>query len=397
METQTFLLTTTFFPPYHIGGDATHVYHLSCELAKRGHDVHIIHLMNAYSWQRKGEPEATQYPLPENVVVHPLQSSIGKLAPALSYISGIPLSLRRDIEAILKDVKPDVLHHHNIAGFGPWIFGLQAPVRLYTAHDHWLICQMNGCLDYAGRMCNSSRNCIFCSVMSGRPPQLWRYSPILQKKLQNIDMIIAPSEYLKKRLTASGIHNPITVIPNFVPEPLEPGPALFKDPYFLFVGVLEKHKGILDLVNTFIELKSEIGKKLVIAGNGSEFNNIKELISREKCDDNIILLGNVSDYSILSNLYSFTEAVIVPSLVFENCPMVVLESLAHRTPVITSNMGGLPELVQRYKNCLIFNSSGEIKHIIKNYRKKFTPLTPNTLFFNYYYYDYKRIICKMNS
>lgn len=369
MESLSFLFTTTFFPPYHLGGDATHVYHLSCELAKRGHEVHVIHWMDSYYWQRKGEPDAIQYPLPGNVVVHPLWSSMGKFAPPLSYISGIPFSLRRDINTITKDVKPDVIHHHNVAGFGPWIFGLQAPVRVYTAHDHWLICQMNGCLDFAGRICNSPRNCFFCSARSGRPPQLWRYSPILKKKLKNIDVIISPSEYLKQRLAASGIKNRIAVIPNFIPEPLEPGPPLYTEPYFLFVGMLEKHKGILELVNIFVELKSELNAKLLVAGNGSLGSNIDTIISHNNCGQKIIRLGRIDDFSIISNLYSYADAVIIPSHA-ENCPLVAIEALAHGTPIFTSDAGGLPDITRRLDSDFIFTTPEELRNILLKYDKK---------------------------
>jgi glycosyltransferase involved in cell wall biosynthesis len=369
MEPLSFLFTTTFFPPYHLGGDAIHVYHLSCELAKRGHAVHVIHLMDSYYWQRKGEPDANLYPLPGNVVVHPLWSSLGKFAPPLSYISGIPFSLRDNIETIAMDVKPNVIHHHNVAGFGPWIFGLQAPVCLYTAHDHWLMCQMNGCLDFVGRICNSPRNCIFCSAMSGRPPQLWRYSSILKKNLKNIDMIITPSEYLKQRLIAYGVKNRITVIPNFIPEPLEPGPPLYTDPYFLFVGMLEKHKGILELVNIFVELKSGLNAKLLIAGTGSLGPKIDTIISHNNCGDKIIRLGRIDDFSIISNLYSYANALIIPSQA-ENCPLVALEALAHGTLIFTSDAGGLPEITRRLNSEFIFTTPEELRNILLKHDKK---------------------------
>ena len=46
-------MTSTFYPPYHIGGDAVHVKYLAEELAKRGHEVHILHSIDAYNVKRK--------------------------------------------------------------------------------------------------------------------------------------------------------------------------------------------------------------------------------------------------------------------------------------------------------------------------------------------------------
>jgi glycosyltransferase involved in cell wall biosynthesis len=369
METLCFLFTTTFFPPYHIGGDATHVYHLSCELAKRGHEVHVIHSLDSYYWQKKGNPEASQYPIPDNVIIHPLKSPIGGAESVISYLSGIPFSLRHNFFRILKEVKPDILHHHNIAGFGPWVFGLDAPIKLYTAHDHWLICQMNGCLDFRNRLCYNPSICAICSILSGKPPQFWRYTNYLQKNLQNIDTIISPSEYLKKRLIESGISVPITVIPNFIPEPSEPGPPIFNYPYFLFVGVIERHKGILDLVNTFIQLRDKTERKLLIAGNGSLRQNIEDIISRNNFGQKIIMLGRVEE-SILSNLYSYADALIIPSQFYENCPMVALEALAHGTPIITSDVGGLPEITRKLDPGLIFTTPENFRTILLLYNQK---------------------------
>jgi len=368
METLSFLFTTTFFPPYHIGGDATHVYHLSCELAKHGHEVHVIHSLDSYYWQKKDNPELTQYPLPDNVTIHSLKSPIGKAEPILSYLSGIPFSLRKKVSSLVTEINPDILHHHNIAGFGPWVFGLDAPVKLYTAHDHWLICPIYGCLNFKNRLCYSPSNCVLCTVLSGKPPQCWRYTNYLQNKLRNIDVIISPSEYLKGRLIESGIILPIEVIPNFIPEPSEPGPRIFKDPYFLYVGVLENHKGILDLINIFHDIDARNHKKLVIAGNGSEYDYIKKIISKNNLNDNILLLGRV-DESKLSNLYSYADAVIIPSKFFENCPMVGLESIAHGTPIISSAVGGLPEITGKIDTRLVYHLAEELRGIITMFEK----------------------------
>ena len=52
MDTLKFLLTSTFYPPYHLGGDAVHVSYLAEELVKRGHEVHVLHSLDAYIIKR---------------------------------------------------------------------------------------------------------------------------------------------------------------------------------------------------------------------------------------------------------------------------------------------------------------------------------------------------------
>jgi len=98
--------------------------------------------------------------------------------------------------------------------------------------------------------------------------------------IKHVDNVITPSDYMKEKLKEFGLKGNFTTIPNFVAEPLKTGSPIYKFPYFFFVGILEEHKGILNLVSTFVEIKDEVSPKLVIAGSGSLENEIKEIISK---------------------------------------------------------------------------------------------------------------------
>ena len=52
METAKILMVSTFYPPYHLGGDAIHVKYLADELSKAGHEVHVIHSLDAYNLKK---------------------------------------------------------------------------------------------------------------------------------------------------------------------------------------------------------------------------------------------------------------------------------------------------------------------------------------------------------
>lgn len=372
MKPLTFLFTTTFFPPYHIGGDATLVYHLANELAARGHNIHIIYLPDSYRWQRRSIPSVNNYPIENNIHLKPLYSSLGKFSSILTYMMGNPTSHCNTIKKIVAEVRPDIIHHHNIAGFGPWVFKLPAPRKLYTVHDHWLICQLNGLLNWEQKPCCNQKSCFSCSLLSGKPPQLWRYLNYLQYCLSSIDLIISPSSYLKRRLYDHGLQNQIEVLPNFIPKPEINKSNPFPFPYFLFVGVLEKHKGILELIDLFIELSIHSKAKLVVAGNGTLANFIDNKIKDNRCEEFIIRIGRV-DNLVLSSLYLHAEAVIIPSQFYENCPMVALEAISHGTPIITSNFGGLPEITSKINPNYIFRNFSELRDIIMSFdinRKK---------------------------
>lgn len=339
-----FVMITTFYPPYHVGGDAIHVYNLSNELAKLGHEIHIIHNIDSFYWQRK-QKSGVQYPNHENIKIYSIKSPIGKLSPVISYIFGSPFPMTGDIFKIIDKIKPDVLHHHNIAGFGPHILRAKARKVIYTAHDHWLLCAKNDFIRYDGNTCNGKSNCFLCSFLSKKPPQLWRKSSILADAFKNID-IITPSNYMKERLKKQVVANRIITIPNYVPNPPKTEIIHSKIPYLLFVGVLERNKGILNLIESFSSIKNEIDCKLVIVGSGSLENKIKKIVSEKSLSHNIEVLGRIDDIKKLSNLYANSLAVVLPSLCLDNCPLVALEALANGTPIIVTNKGGMPEIVE---------------------------------------------------
>ena len=364
METLTYLMASTFYPPYHIGGDAIHVYHLSNELAKRGHEVHVIHLLDFYYFKRKEVPKEG-YENRENVFIHPIKSPLGNLSLISAYVLGKSPYIDKMVEKVVKEVKPDVLHHHNISGFGPSILRYEAHRILYTAHDYWLICPLNNLMKYNGSLCNGFNFCIVCPLLSRRPLQIWRYTNDIDRIIKKVNTIITPSNYMKMRLQEFGIDKQIGTLPNFVIAPVKDGMPLFKYefPYFLFVGVLERHKGILELVNVFIEIKDKISAKLLIVGEGALKEKINEIVVRNNCQDKIKLLGKIDNIS-LNNLYANASAVTIPSIWPENNPLVALEALANGAPVVVSNLGGLPEIAEKIDESLIFGDLEELKKIL---------------------------------
>lgn len=111
------LMLTTFYPPYHLGGDALHVYNLSNELAKLRHEVHVIHSIDAYYLSRR-IPHSGNYLNHEKVFLHPLESRLGVIAPLISEFVGLSHPLSRQALKVVEEIKPDVIHHHNITAFG---------------------------------------------------------------------------------------------------------------------------------------------------------------------------------------------------------------------------------------------------------------------------------------
>jgi len=375
MESLKLLMTSTFYPPYHVGGDAIHVYYLANELVRLGHEVHVIHNLDSYFWQNREMPKADFELSPdERPITHQVRSPFRKLAPLMTYIMDISYPVSKDIDKLVAKVKPDVLHHHNIAGFGPSLLKLKAPRVLYTAHDYWIICQKSTLMRSDRTFCDRPSSCNLCMLASRRPPQLWRYKNLKRLYSKNVDVIIAPSDFMMHQLVSAGLLNEISVIPNFVPNPIiyDSENFEFDFPFFLFAGVLDWHKGILNLLSSFMSIRDDVSAKLLIAGYGPLQRKIEKEIHDNNCSDKVIFLGKVSPIKLMY-IYSKALAVVIPSIWPENCPLVALESLACGTPVIASNVGGMHEIVINdiYNKSIIYDPySDELISILKGIKDK---------------------------
>jgi len=355
-------MTSTFYPPYSIGGDATHVKYLAEELVKIGHEVHVFYNRDAYEVKRRNLPQIVE---PQDIFLHEFKSN-SNFSPYAAYFFGNSPAIYKKFNALVKQIRPDIIHHHNISLLGYNILknhGTSANV--YTAHDFWLVCPQNNLLRN-GKECNVP-SCFTCSLKSKKPPQLWRYYRNFKEAVGNIDLIIAPCEYLQRRI-AQEINVRSEVIRNFAPLPPNHISRTSYSDYFLFVGGLEDHKGIMNLLEVFRKSQHRIGAKLLIVGRGSLRTRIKQFIREYSLDNLVIFLGSVPSEELYS-LYQNAYALIVPSIWPENSPLVIMEALSVGTPSIVSNMGGLPEIVRTGKCGLIFNNFEELSNILINFPK----------------------------
>jgi glycosyltransferase involved in cell wall biosynthesis len=274
----------------------------------------------------------------------------------------------KKFDRLVGEVKPDVVHHHNISLLGYDLLKKRSNyLNLFTAHDYWLICQQNNLLKEKRGLCQRRRNdsCFFCALKCGRPPQIWRSFRGFKKTIEEIDLIISPSDHLKEIL-AKEIGVKTITLQNFVPPPPKKiAPATLSN-YFLFVGKLEKHKGILNLLQAFKELQRE-NLRLVILGDGSLKTNVVDYIHKNSLTNLVFYKGFVGKEELYP-LYKNALALVIPSVCSENAPLAALEAFSVGTPVIGSNKGGLPEIVRKLDSTLIFEDWGQLKNILKSFK-----------------------------
>jgi len=334
-------MITTFYPPYNFGGDGLFVQRLSNELAIRGHSVDVIHCIDSYRLLTR-KKQKTTYDDHPNVIVHGLKSPFGLLSPLATQQTGFSFFKSARIRQILEKGF-DVIHYHNISLVGgPKILEYGEGIKLYTMHEYWLVCPTHVMFRFNREACFYPK-CFLCILTYKRPPQLWRYFDLFNDALKHVDAFIAPSRSCKQIHHRMGLDLPIIHLPNFV---VSKGPEFteseqMKDelpdgPFFLFVGRLEKLKGLQTLIPVF---RRYLKAQLLIAGTGNYEPYLRRLAGDS---NNIRFLGHLSEQQ-LHTIYRQATALLIPSLCMEIFSLVILEAFREQTPAFVKSLGSLPE------------------------------------------------------
>jgi glycosyltransferase involved in cell wall biosynthesis len=348
-----FCMVTTFYPPYHSGGCATYVRALSRALVAQGHEVEVIHCLDAYRLAHKREPNAEA--ADEGILVHRLESRFGFLSPLISQQTGYP-GLKSSAERAILARPFDVVNFHNISLIGgPAILSWsRAPVTLYTLHEHWLLCPTHFFWKNRSKPCDRP-TCFRCSIVSGIPPQLWRYTTLVQRAVAHVDALLAPSEYTATRHREAGLPR-VQVLPLFsaIGPPPESVPRRGDRPRFLFVGRLVAAKGIVPLLEEFALLPAY---DLHVIGDGELRGKLE---SRFAAYPNVRFLGHVPQSELIP-AYQEATALIFPSLVPETFGLTIVEAFACATPAIVHDVGGSRELVDETGGGFVYRTREELR------------------------------------
>ncbi len=352
-----FAFVTTFYPPHNFGGDGIGIQRLARGLVKAGHHVTVIHDVDAYNVLHKGAEPLPQSE-PEGLEVIRLRSGLGLLSPLLTQQLGRPVINGGRIAQILDEGKFDVVNFHNISlAGGPGILKYGTGLKLYMAHEHWLVCPTHVLWRHNREVC-TGRECLKCQLVYRRPPQLWRRTALLERELHHVDAFIAMSEFSRQKHKEFGFPREMEVLPYFLPDPERGGARVggaspHPRPYFLFVGRLEKIKGLDDVIPVFRDYPAA---DLVIAGDGEYAGTLQ---AKAAGMDNVRFLGRVA-LEELRRYYEHAIALVVPSVCFETFGIILIEAFKQSTPVIARRIGPFPEIVETAGGGELFSTRDEL-------------------------------------
>lgn len=351
------------------GGSETYIFKLGEQLQYMGHEVEYFGMEHE---KRIVGNHAESYT--SNMDFH-----TGKLQRML-YPFKILYSreARCKIRVVLKDFSPDVVHLNNFTyQLTPSIL---YEIRKYekssghsvkivaTMHDLQLVCpnhmMINGITGEPCELCLSGkfRHCARGKCIHGSTVKsiLGMLESRLYRSLHTYRMIhtiICPSRFIESKLKANPDINGRTVmLRNFI-SVSEPTGQKAENSYVLYFGRYSEEKGVGTLVRAAKELP-EI--PFIFAGKGPLEEEVNAV-------SNVQNKGFVTGTE-LADLIANASFSLIPSECFENCPFSVMESQLLGTPVIGSNMGGIPELIRQGINGELFESGSveDLKEKIRN-------------------------------
>jgi len=255
-------------------------------------------------------------------------------------------SSARVVRELLDRERPEVVHTHNLKGLG---FGIPRVIRsmglrhVHTLHDVQLAVPSG--LIVKGRE----------RAFGTADPLSIAFASAVRSLIGSPDLVLSPSKFLLRFYEERGffplsekilLANPA---PSAKPAPRAPSAGT----RFLFLGQVERHKGILLLIEAFRRLSKDRPKiRLDIVGGGSASDAAMRAAGK---DVRIVFYGKRNPAQF-SEMFSKVDYAIVPSLCYENAPNVVVESFAYGVPVIAADIGGAAELIRPGENGLTFEA-----------------------------------------
>ena len=349
------LMVNKFLHPN--GGSETYIFKLGAQLQSMGHEVQY------FGMEHEGRIVGNRANAYTTDMDFHGGSKLAKLTYPIKTIYSA--EARRKIRLVLDDFQPDVCHLNNfnyqltpsiILEIRKWEKQTgHKCIIIYTAHDAQLVCPNHlmknpntgeiccRCLDGHYQYCVKGR-CIHGSLAKSIVGTIeaifWKWMGVYKQ----LDAIICCSHFIKSKLDTNPILALKTIVMHNFVNPAE-YKAVQKKDYVLYFGRFSQEKGIATLVQVAKTLP-EIS--FIFAGTGP----LEYLLEGIPNIKNVGFLTGES----LEMLIREARFTVFPSECYENCPFSVMESQMYGTPVLGSDIGGIPELIQVNETGELFES-----------------------------------------
>ncbi len=378
------LIANNIYPPIMAGGAELIVAMLAERLVERGHRVTVVSTCSPnsepYPVEVRGGVEVIRF-FPKNIYWHWERGDRRGYEKALWHLRDAWNTGAGDrFKQILAEHKPDVLHTHLIDGMSAilWRKAKQAGVPvIHTAHDYHLLCPRALLLTKSLKICTDPQ--LGCRIYRG-----WHI-----RTTKDIDLFCSPSQFLINKHIESGLKaKSTTVMRNGIvlPTQIDKKQTETKTKRFIFAARLTIEKGCEVLLEALKLLPADLPFEFSIAGKGDYAEKFIELANN---DQRIRYIGYISGEE-KDAIFKNSDLLLIPSLWYENAPVVIVEAAAYKLGVIGSNIGAIPEFVQHEKTGLLFEAGNarsladaiiravSDKQILQNLEQFTAPLLANS-------------------
>ncbi|HEX4680561.1 MAG TPA: glycosyltransferase family 4 protein [Gaiellaceae bacterium] len=310
------VLMTGIWPP-DIGGPATHGPDFASFLRDRGHEVHVVTMADQepterpvpVEWVTRGRPFVVRYP----------------------EVAAVGFRLARRADVVYATATYAAAAAAAVGARRPLVTKLVSDPAYERARRYGLF---SGTLE------------AFQSAHGARTLALKR---LRTSALRRATRIIVPSRYLADFAGSWGLdRSRIEVLTNPAPPPIDVEPSVLAQGTFVFVGRLAEQKA---LPVALAALREVPDARLLLIGDGPERESLERRTHELGLDDRVRFLGSVSRDEVLRYLAGARAAVL--SSAWENLPHAAVEALSVGTPVVSTAVGGVPEVVRDGENGLL--------------------------------------------
>lgn len=272
--------------------------------------------------------------------------------------------VKQAIQREIREVKPDLVYIiHFVNKLSPSVITgakeMGVPVVLRLS-DYFLLCPRFDFL-YQKKVCEDcltggytsciKKRCVKGSFFASLVRVFSMKVHCLLKIYDKVDMFVTPSQYLKKKLVTNGFdEKKIRCIPTFTASKTEVGEPVIGT-YGLYFGRITEEKGVDTVVYAY-ESMPEKQVKIMGEDTTDEALRLKKYVA-DKGLKNIEFIG-FKQGEELEDVIRNARFTLIPSIWYDNLPNTALESFQYSKPVIASNIGSLPELVQDSYNGYLF-------------------------------------------
>jgi glycosyltransferase involved in cell wall biosynthesis len=229
--------------------------------------------------------------------------------------------------------------------------------------DYWLMCPLGIMLRTDNILCEGleeGRNCLKHCFAHITEESLQKRIDDSRKLIDSCDYLLSPSKFLIWLFNNAGFIPPERFVLSrhgfdYTKKKDYSFKELKETITFGYIGTVQHHKGIHIMIEGFKKTSHKNIRLQVWGGCFHEIEYQKNLMETAKEDPRIEFKG-VYDFNDVETILKPIDVVIVPSIWYENAPLTISTSLAYGIPVITSNIGGMSEMIRDGHNGLTFKA-----------------------------------------